>query len=53
MTGEVLRRHLPTQYRRYQYFVCGPAPMMDALEGILLALAVPAERIHTERFTMV
>jgi ferredoxin-NADP reductase len=38
---------------RCQYFICGPDPMMDAVEASLLSLGVPAERIHSERFAMV
>jgi len=53
ITGEVLQRHLPKQFRRMQYFVCGPPPMMDSMEQILPKLGVPAELIHTERFDMV
>jgi ferredoxin-NADP reductase len=53
VTAEVLARHLPGGYRRFQYFVCGPAPMMDAVEHALVELGVPDERIHTERFDMV
>ncbi len=49
----VLRRHLPHEHRRFQYFVCGPAPLMDAMERILPSLGIPAGRIHTERFDMV
>jgi ring-1,2-phenylacetyl-CoA epoxidase subunit PaaE len=32
-------------------FICGPGPMMDAAEEALKARAVPADRIHLERFT--
>jgi len=53
LTVDVLRRHLPLQYRRLQYFVCGPEAMMDAVEPMLVELGVPVERIHTERFVMV
>ena len=49
----LLRRHLPKQYRRFQYFVCGPLPMMDAMEKILPELEIPPEQIHTERFDIV
>jgi predicted ferric reductase len=51
--AEVLARHLPPGYRRFQYFICGPDPMMDAAESALVGLGVPAERVHTERFDMV
>lgn len=50
---EMLRKYLPPRYRRYQFFVCGPEPMMDALDRILPALGVPPDRIHTERFVMI
>jgi predicted ferric reductase len=53
VTAEVLERHLPPGYRRFQFFICGPDPMMDAAEAALLGLGVPPERVHTERFDMV
>jgi predicted ferric reductase len=54
ISADVLRKHLPPkQYRRWQYFICGPAPMMDAMEKLLPAQGVPLEKIHTERFDMV
>jgi predicted ferric reductase len=52
VTAEVLARHLPEGHRRFQYFICGPDPMMDAAEAALVQLGVPAERVHTERFDM-
>jgi ring-1,2-phenylacetyl-CoA epoxidase subunit PaaE len=33
------------------WFICGPGPMMDAAEGVLLDLGIAKERIHIERFT--
>jgi ferredoxin-NADP reductase len=53
VTAEVLSRHLPPSYRRFQFFICGPDLMMDAAEAALLQLGVPPERVHTERFHMV
>jgi predicted ferric reductase len=53
VTGELLARHLPPGYRRFQFFICGPGPMMDAAEAALIEIDVPAERVHTERFDMV
>lgn len=52
ITAEVLARHLPDGYQRFQYFICGPDPMMDAAESALIELDVPPERVHTERFDM-
>jgi predicted ferric reductase len=53
VTADVLRRHLPRQYKRFVYFMCGPVPMMDALEDALVEIGVPAGAIQSERFDMV
>jgi predicted ferric reductase len=53
VTADVLRRHLPRQYRRFMYFICGPVPMMDALEETLVEIGVPAGAVQSERFDMV
>ena len=34
-----------------EFYVCGPTPFMDIVEGALLARGVDADRIHIERFT--
>jgi ferredoxin-NADP reductase len=52
VTADVLARHLPSGYQRFQFFICEPDPMMDAAEAALVELGVPAERVHTERFEM-
>jgi ferredoxin-NADP reductase len=49
----LLKRHLPPQFMRYQYFMCGPTPMMDAVERHLEAIGVPRSRVHSERFDVV
>jgi 3-ketosteroid 9alpha-monooxygenase subunit B len=33
-----------------EYFVCGPAPFMDAVTHALRGLGLPRKRIHIERF---
>ena len=33
------------------WFICGPGPMMDAAEGLLLETGIEKDRIHIERFT--
>lgn len=33
------------------WFICGPGPMMDAAEGMLLDRNIKKDRIHIERFT--
>jgi ferredoxin-NADP reductase len=34
------------------FYICGPAPFMDAVESTLLESGAPAERVHLERFTV-
>jgi predicted ferric reductase len=52
--ADLLRRHLPQRAERQQYFVCGPPPMLDALETVLGDdLRIPIDHIHTERFEFV
>ncbi|MDH6217905.1 2Fe-2S iron-sulfur cluster-binding protein [Streptomyces pseudovenezuelae] len=37
--------------RDAHYYVCGPAPLMDAVQGAVTGLGVPQNRVHQERFT--
>jgi predicted ferric reductase len=54
INAHMLHRHLPRkQYLLYEYFICGPEPLMDRTEEALSLLGVSNERIHTERFGMV
>lgn len=48
----VLRAELPENYKEFNYFVCGPLPMMKAVRGSLEELAVPKEKMHFEEFNM-
>jgi predicted ferric reductase len=53
ITADLLSRHLPRQFRRYEYLICGPNAMMDAMEDELIAAGVPFSQVSTERFDMV
>ena len=54
ISADVLRRYLPGKLSaHFQYFICGPTPLMDAMEKALPEIGVPVDRIHTERFDMV
>ncbi|HSD18503.1 MAG TPA: ferric reductase-like transmembrane domain-containing protein [Anaeromyxobacter sp.] len=52
VTEELLARHVPRDGRR-GFFVCGPPPMMDAVERALARLGVPLGDVHAERFDLV
>ncbi|MGH7823271.1 MAG: FAD-binding oxidoreductase, partial [Candidatus Binatia bacterium] len=45
---ELMRRLLPSN--NYDFFFCGPTPMMDTLLADLKGWGVPEERIHYEKF---
>ena len=49
----ILKRYLPEQYKRFVYFICGPGPLMDAMEEALPTLGIPREKVFSERFSMV
>jgi predicted ferric reductase len=53
INGDILKRYLPEQYQRFVYFICGPKPLMDAMEEALPDLGVPEEKVFSERFGMV
>jgi predicted ferric reductase len=53
LDADILTRHLPVGYQRFQFFACGPNPMLDAVETALVKIGTPADRIHTERFDWV
>jgi len=53
ITREMLERHLPADRQHLECFICGPVPMMDAMEACLTDLGVPDRQVHSERFQMV
>ena len=52
---EILTSHLPNLFPRdrVETFICGPAPMMDAVERQLQSMGVWQGDYHTERFNFV
>lgn len=53
VTPHLLRKVLPDAAREYEYFLCGPKPMSDALQQGLHDLRVPLARVHSELFDLV
>jgi len=51
ITAEILQRHLPDKLN-HRIFICGPPPMMDAVQNALLEKGVRQESIHLERFNL-
>jgi predicted ferric reductase len=48
----LMKKYLPRQYQRFMYLICGPKPLMDAMEKVLPHLGVLPQNIITERFDM-
>jgi len=53
ITSVLLNRYLPPDRKEYHYFICGPVPMIRAMESFLDELGVPPGHVHTELFDMV
>jgi predicted ferric reductase len=55
ITAEILDRYLPEERETnvYEIFICGPPPMMDAVEKTLPQLGVSLGDFHSERFNLV
>jgi ferredoxin-NADP reductase len=53
MDQAMLNRHLPDDRAHYNYYLCGPDPLMDAAEQALRQLGVSWRRIYSERFQIV
>lgn len=52
VTSELIEKNLGKALKSYDFYICGPPPMMDKITSNLLARKVPAEQIHTERFSL-
>ena len=53
VTEDLLRRHAPPPDEGYEYMICGPPPMMQAVEQALLRAGVHSGDIHAERFNLI
>jgi ferredoxin-NADP reductase len=49
----LLGRHLPSDLRRADIFLCGPPPMLIAAIAGLERLGVAPEHLHAEQFATV
>jgi len=54
ITAEILSRYLPGDFKQWAYifFLCGPLPMLNAVEGALSKLNVPQTQIFSEKYEM-
>lgn len=48
---EVMQKTLATGFENYEFYCCGPPPMTDAIQRLLLLeKRVPAQQLHFDRF---
>jgi predicted ferric reductase len=54
INAEILARYLPEDYKQWEYifFLCGPLPMLNAVEGALYQLDVESAQIMSEKYEM-
>ncbi len=52
ITKEIMLEHLPQNYKDLFYFVCGPAPMLRAVEKHFAAMEISDSQVHEEDYTM-
>ncbi|MRS03876.1 oxidoreductase, partial [bacterium] len=55
VNADILKRHLPAERipNRVEIFICGPGPMMNAVEKTLINIGIPLGDFHSERFDLV
>ncbi len=47
----IVKTKIGGSFDYYEYFICGPGPMMEVIKNGLMGISIPAERIHIEYFT--
>lgn len=55
VNANILKQYLPADLKqnRVEILICGPGPMMNAVEKILIQIGVPLGDFHSERFDLV
>ena len=48
----ILEKHLPQDYKETVFFICGPLPMIEAVEPCLHELGVSATHVYSEQYEM-
>jgi ferredoxin-NADP reductase len=50
INAEKVKQYLP-DYKENVFFTCGPPPMVEAMEKLVLNLGLPKEKLKREYFT--
>ena len=51
--ADVLKRYIAEHHRNCSFYLCGPEPLMDAVEPALKEIGIPQWLIRAERFSIV
>lgn len=51
ITAELIKKHLKNTFLDQTYYICGPPPMMQAVQNSLITHGVDPAMIHTESFS--
>jgi len=52
ISKQLLDKKLPKKRKALFYFICGPLPMIEAMEDNLIALDIPDKQVRTEKYEM-
>jgi predicted ferric reductase len=52
IAADILRRHLPDDQGDFTFFLCGPLPMINAVEGALKKLHIQPGHVFSEQYEM-
>jgi len=52
ITQDLLKKYLPEDYKEWTYFLCGPLPMLNAVESYLDNLNISQKHIFSEKYEM-
>jgi ferredoxin-NADP reductase len=52
ITFDLLDKNLPENRKELFYYICGPLPMIDAMESHLIKLGIPDYKVNKEKYEM-
>lgn len=52
ITADIMQRYLPEDYQQLRVLMCGPIPMINAVDKELARMKVPRRHIYTEKYEM-
>jgi predicted ferric reductase len=50
--ADIIRKYLPKHKDQFDYYICGPEPMMDVAELTIRKAGIPWNQVYAERFDL-